>query len=323
MRKHLSFVVLLVAMALGIAEAGAQTAPERIGLLGPPEEPRFSEVREGLKQGLRDQGYADGRIEIVEARVTRADDENVRRAVEGFVRQRVKVLVVIGSSLARLARNASAEIPIVYITPGDPVEQALVASLARPGGKTTAMTFEFPELTAKRLALLRETVPRVHRVLALYDPRDESSRRSLAVAREAAQKLGVALVARETRTSEDISRALETLGTVDAFLVIPGGLPTGFHAEIISAANAKRIPTMFHAQTGSTMAALVTYGPSDANIARQIARHVAKVLQGTNAGDLPVERPTTFELVVNLKTAKQIGVTVASDVLLRADRIIR
>jgi len=323
MKKHFRVFSLMVGLVLGAAVAVAQEPSDRIGMLGPQEEPRFSELRDGLRQGLRDQGYAEQAIEILEVRVTREEQESVRVAVEDFLRQRVKVLVVIGSKLTKLARQVSSELPIVYITPGDPVEQGLAASLARPGGQTTAMTFEYPELTGKRLQLLQEMLPGLRRVLILYDPRDESPRGSVAVARQAAPKLGLTLVERETRSQDDIARGLKGLTEVEAFLVIPGGLPTGHYAEIIRAAHAKRVPTMFHARTGSTMEALVSYGTSDVEIARQLARHVAKILKGVKAGDLPVERPMRLELVINLKTAKQLGVTIPPVVLMQADRVLQ
>jgi putative tryptophan/tyrosine transport system substrate-binding protein len=323
MQKHFRVFWLTMGLVFGVAVAEAQERSDRIGILGPPEEPRFSEVRDGLQQGLRDQGYIEQAIEILETRVTRGDQEQVRAAVEGFFQQRIKVLVVIGSELAKLVREVSSEIPIVYITPGDPVAQGLAASLARPGGHTTAMTFEYPELAGKRLELLQEMLPQIRRVLILYDPRDGSSRQGAAAAREAAPKLRLTLVERETHSRDDIARGLEALAEVDAFLVILGGLPTSHYAEIIRAANAKRVPTMFHTRTGSTMEALVSYGASDAEIARQLARHVAKILTGVKARDLPIERPMKLELVINLKIAKHIGVAIPSEVLMQANKVLQ
>jgi putative ABC transport system substrate-binding protein len=323
MQKHFRVFWLIVGLVSGVAIAEAQERSNRIGILGPPEEPRFSEVRDGLRQGLHDQGYTEQAIEIIEARVTRGDQEQVRAAVAGFLQQRVGVLVVVGSELVKLVREVSSELPIVYLTPGDPVEQGLAASLARPGGHTTAMTFEYPELAGKRLELLQEMLPQARRVLILYDPRDGSSRQGAAAAREAAPKLGLTLVERETHSRDDIARGLEALAEVDAFLVILGGLPTSHYAEIIRAANTKRVPTMFHTRTGSTMEALVSYGASDAEIARQLARHVAKILTGVKAGDLPVERPMKLELVINLNIAKHIGVTIPSEVLMQANKVLQ
>jgi putative ABC transport system substrate-binding protein len=314
------------ALALGIVfgplPCGAQVQPARIGILGPAE-PRFAEMAGGLRQGLRDHGYSEQVVEILEAQVARGDRAEARAAVERFLRQRVGVLFVIGSELAKLAREVSSELPIVFITPGDPVAAGLVSSLAHPGGNMTAMTFEYPELAGKRLELLKEMVPRVRRVLILYDPRDASPRQGVAAAREAAPKLGITLMERETRSGEEIARGLDALEEADALLAIPGGLTSSYYGEIIRRANAKRRPTMFHARTKTTTESVASYGASDVAIARQAARLVGKILKGAKAGDLPVERPTKLDFVINLKTAKALGLTIPQSVLIRADQVIQ
>ena len=165
--------------------------------------------------------------------------------------------------------------------------------------------------------------PRMRRVLAIYDPRDDSPKQSIAAAREAAPKLGLTLIERETRSREDGRQALKAMSDVDAVLAIPGGQPGADSKDIIRAANAKRLPTIFHARTGNTGEALASYGANDVEIARQAARLVDKILQGTKAGEIPVERPTKLEFIINLKTAKQIGLTIPANVLARADRVIR
>jgi len=303
--------------------AVAQVQPVRIGILGPDEEPRFSEILGSLKQGLAAHGYSGPAVEILEGRVARGDKAGARAAVEGLIQRGAKVLFVIGSELARTARQVSPEIAIVFVTPGDPVASGLVSSLAHPGGNMTAMTFEFPELAGKRLELLKEMVPRAKRVLIIFDPRDASPMQGVAVIREAAPILGVTLLEREVRSQEDVTKALGALGRAQAFLAIPGGFPTSHYEEMIRTANAKRVPTMFHARTGSTLDALASYGTNDASIARQAARLVDKILKGSKAGEIPVERPMKLEFVINLKTAKQIGLTVPPNVLVRADKVIR
>jgi putative tryptophan/tyrosine transport system substrate-binding protein len=199
----------------------------------------------------------------------------------------------------------------------------LVSSLARPGGNTTAMTFEYPELSGKRLDLLKEIVPKAHRVLAIYDPRDPSPRQGMTAARQAAPTLGLTLIEREARSREEMMRALEALQEADAYLSIPGGFPTGHYDEITRSTIAKRRPGIFHARTGNTMDALVSYGASDIQTAHDAARLIDKILKGAKAGELPVERPTKLELVINLKTAKQIGLTIPPNVLARADKVIK
>jgi putative ABC transport system substrate-binding protein len=149
------------ALACTPGAAVSQNPAPRVGVLGPDEQPRFSEIVSGLKHGLREQGYAPGAVDIVEARTSRGDDASARDAVERLTEQRPSALFVIGSNLARVARDLAPALPIVFITPGDPVAAGLVGSLARPGKNMTALTFEYPELSAKRLELLRELGPRI------------------------------------------------------------------------------------------------------------------------------------------------------------------
>jgi putative ABC transport system substrate-binding protein len=325
MQKKILRYILAAVILTAVEPASAQPTKNApiIGVVGAPEEPRFSEIVAGLKKGLVELGYSPKAAQILEVKVARADERAAKSIVENLLRQRVQVLFLIGSRLLKPARQASAQVPIVFITPGDPVTAGLVSSLAHPGGNMTGMTFEYPELSGKRLELIKEIIPRAKRVLVLYDPRDPSPMQGLTVAREAAPHLGVTLVEREVKNSQDITKALTALDRSDALLSIPGGLPTGHYAEMIRAAAAKRRATMFYARTASTMDALASYGANDAEIARQAARLVDKILNGTNAGEIPVERPTKLAFVINLKTAKQIGLTVPPNVLVRADKVIR
>lgn len=315
--------LIIVSLALAANLAAAQVSGARIGVLGAPEEPRFSEIVAGLTRGLRELGYTDKNIEVVEQRVPRGDNASERTAIEKMVKQRIQVLFAIGSRLVSQTRQVAPELPIVFITPGDPVASGLVAGLAHPGGNTTGMTFEYPELSGKRLELLKEMAPKVRGVLTIYDPRDDSPKQSLAAAREAAPNLGLKLIERETRSPKDSMAALKALADADAVLAIPGGQSSADNKEIIQAANAKRLPTIFHARTGGTADALASYGANDRDIARQSARLVDKILKGAKAGEIPVERPTKLEFVISLKTAKHIGLTVPPNVLARADRVIK
>jgi len=320
-RRAWPFLAVLAGLLVCAGLAGAQGEAVRVGVLGPAE-PRFAEIAAGLRQGLGEHGYAAAALELVEARVPRGDRAATRSAVEGLVRQRVRLLFVIGSELARLARDVAPGLPVVFLTPGDPVAAGLVQSLAHPGGNLTGMTFEYPELSGKRLELLRELVPQLRRVLVLYDPSDASPRQSVAAAREAAGKLGVTLVERQVTDPEGLRRGLEALRDVDGLLGVPGGRTFAYAEEILRAAHAARRATVVYARSSATASALASYGASDAGIAREAARLVDKILKGARAGDLPVERPTRLELVINLRTAKAIGLVVPPSLLLRADQVI-
>ena len=304
--------------------AGAQHGkPLRIAVIGAPEEPRFSEVVAGLRKGLTELGYTPQSLIIHETKIARAEEKDAASVIAALLRQKAQIFFLIGSRLLRPVRESSKEVPVIFITPGDPVAAGLVASLARPGSNTTAMTFEYPELSGKRLELLKELAPKARRVLAIYDGRDPSPRQGIMAARQAAPGLSLTLVEREARGQEELLRALEALDDADAYLSIPGGFPTGSYRAITHAANAKRRPAIFHARMGGTTDALASYGASDTQVAHDAARLMDKIAKGAKAGELPVERPTKFELVINLKTAKQIGLTVPPNVLARADRVIR
>lgn len=310
--------ILLCALLLAPGVVLAQ----RIAVLGPDEQPRFSDIVSGLKHGLRDQGYGEGTIEIVEARVARGDGGIAKGMIDRLDAQRIAVLFVIGSSLARIARESAPALPIVFITPGDPVAAGLLSSLARPGRNMTALTFEYPELSAKRLELLRDLGLGLRRVLVLYDPRDSSPRQGTAAARAAAGALGMTLIEVPVRNAQEISAGLGKLDEADALLGMPGGVTSAHYPAIIGAAHAKRRPSILFTDSPGTREALLSYGASDVEVSRQAARAVVNILKGANAGDLPVERPTKLTLVVNLRTAKLLGITVPPTLALRADRLI-
>jgi putative tryptophan/tyrosine transport system substrate-binding protein len=270
--------------AIGAACAGAPVEPQAqpinrsIVVLGPSEEPRFSQIVSGLRLGLRDRGYAA--LHILEAKVERGNLDFARTKVEEAVAHGVTLLVVIGSALVPTARQAAPNSPIVFISPGDPVAAGLVASLARPGGNMTAITFEYPELSAKRLELLKSLAPSIRKVLVLHDPRDASPRQGLAALRDAAPRLQIQLIEREARSNDEIDQGLALVDQADALIAVPGGVTSAHFAKMVRAANARRIPSIFHSRSETTLDALASYGASDSNIARDAARFVEKILNG-------------------------------------------
>lgn len=312
----------LAALLCATLVAPCAVLAQRIAVLGPDEQPRFSDIVSGLKRGLRDQGYAESALEIVETRVARGEQAKAKAIIESLAAQRVAALFVIGSSLARLARESAPALPIVFITPGDPVAAGMLSSLARPGRRMTALTFEYPELSAKRLELLRDLAPGIRRVLVLYDPRDSSPRQGAEAARAAATALGMTLVEVPVRNAREISAGLQRLDDADALLGVPGGATTPHYRQIIAAAHAKRRASIMFTDSPETREALLSYGASDIEVSRQAARALASILRGADAGELPVERPAKLTLVVNLRTAKLLGITVPPALALRADRLI-
>ena len=321
--EQTSWLVCAMLLALCPFAEAQQPKELRVAVIGAPEEPRFSEVVAGLKRGLGELGHVPPLLVVQETKIARAEEKSAKSIVEGLLRQKTQLFFLIGSRLLKPVREASKEAPVVFITPGDPVGAGLVASFARPGRNTTAMTFEYPELSGKRLEILKEIAPQVRRVLAVYDSRDPSPQQGIAAARQAAPNLGLTLVEREAHGLNEFRRGIKALDEADAYLSIPGGFPTGYYDEITRLSNAKRVPAIFHARIGGTADALASYGASDAQVAHDAARLVDKIAKGANAGELPVERPTKLDLVINLKTAKQIGLTIPPNVLARADRVIR
>ena len=294
----------------------------RIGFIAPNEEPRYSELLTGLRQGLHALGHRDTELVLHEQRVPRGDRKRAAVAAETLRREQVRVAFVVGTELSVIVRQSAPELPIVFITPGDPVRIGLVASLGRPGGNVTGMTFEFPELTAKRLELIREVAPRARRVAVLYDRRDESPKQGFASAVKAAQRLGVNLVELPVDEVQSNASAVSRAGNFDALLVIPGGAISSVSARVIEHAHRERAVSIVSARSEATRNALLSYGASDVDVAREAARLVDRIAKGQRAAELPVEQPTKLELVVNMKTAKALGISMPGSILLRADKVI-
>ena len=230
----------------------------------------------GLNKGLSELGYAPPSLVINQTKIARAEERNAKSLIQAVLQRKPQVLFLIGSRLLKPVRAVSSQVPVVFITPGDPVAAGLVASLSRPAGNSTAMTFEYPELSGKRLELLKEISPKIRRVLAVYDSSDPSPKQGMMAAREAAPGIGVSLVEREARSREELLRALNAVEESDAYLSIPGGFPSSSYDEITRLTNSKRLPAIFHARIPSIMEALATYGASDTQVARDAARLIAR-----------------------------------------------
>ena len=318
----MSFRAVAGAVLCALLVAAAEAAGPRILIVGPNEEPRFTDVARGLREGLAEQGRTPATFDVVETRVPRGERGLAETAIHDAARSKPDVAFIIGSVLAAIARERAPELPIVFITPGDPVAAGVVVSFRQPGRNMTALTFEYPELSAKRLEILRELAPRVRRVLVLYDPRDPSPAQGFAAARDAGAKLGVSIVAGELRGADAGSVIVERAAGVDGVLLVPGGAEPTAAADAIRAATARRLPVVGASAREAALGALAAYGASDVDVAREAARLVDKILRGARAGDLPVERPTKLRLVINRKTVKALGLTPSEAILLRADEVL-
>jgi putative ABC transport system substrate-binding protein len=282
--------------------------------------------REPFLQGLRALGYVEGKNILIEYRHAEGKPERVAQLAEELVRLKVDVLVVTagGGTLLRI-KKATDAIPTVFMLVSDPVGEGLVASLARPGGNLTGMSTVSEELVGKRLELFKETIPTLSRVAVLLDPSDPSNVFSLKEIKTTAKPMGIQLQALEVQRADDFENAVRSATQTKAggILILPTALLTAHRKQIGELAIRNRLPTMFATSQYMDSGGLMSYGPDHSDLSRRAATYVDKILKGAKPADLPVERPMKFELFINLKTAKQIGVTIPPNVLARADKVIK
>jgi ABC-type uncharacterized transport system substrate-binding protein len=318
--------VILFAVAV-IAEAQQPKKVFRIGYLSAADPARESPRAEAIRLALRERGYIEGHNISIEYRYL---EEKVDRAPElaaELVHLKVDIiLVAAGDTPIRAAKNATKTIPIVMTGGGtDPVEAGLVESLARPGGNVTGLTNLNRELGGKRLELFKEGVPKLARVAVLYDPSLQPSVREVKeVLPVAARDLGLAISSWEIRAVDDFDRVFAALNKdrPDGLFVTGGVLMLANRKRIAGFALKSRLPSMGYREYVDS-GGLMSYGADQADSYRRVATYVDRILKGAKPADLPVERPTKFELVFNLKTAKQIGVTIPQALLYRADKVIK
>jgi putative ABC transport system substrate-binding protein len=302
----------------------------RIGVLvqGHAEGPDASRVMlDALIAGLRDLGYVDGQNISFERRFGESNPDRLRQAAVELVERQVDVIVAQSTTAARPAKQATSVIPIVAIGMADPVEDELIASLARPGGNVTGTTFLGPELVAKRLQLLREAVPQLSRVAVLWHPRAYSDRTMAGMLREiesAAQTLGLQLQLVPAAGPDDIADAFSMMikERAAALTVFPSPMLYAEYPRIVKMASDNRLPAIYAAREGAAVGGLMSYGANLPDLSRQTATYVDKILKGAKPADLPVQQPTKFELVINLRTANALGMKVPSTLLGRADEVI-
>ena len=279
---------------------------------------------EAFRAGLRRLGYVEGKNIIIESRHAEGRAERLPALASELVGLKVDVLVAVSGPVARTARMASGSIPLVIGVSGDPVEGGFVASLARPGGNVTGISYLQPELAGKRLQLLREIAPKVTRVAVLVNPNHSGENQEWREMDAAAKTLGMTLVHHVMPVNSDLTDvfAAITRDRAEAIVMVPGPLTNANRKPIADFGLKARLPVIAgwseHVEAGG----LLSYGPSRRDTSRRLAAYVDRILKGEKAADLPVERPTRFDLVVNLKTAKALGLTIPPSLLLQADDVI-
>ena len=322
-RLVVPFLATVLFLSVHFVEAQPKKVP-RIGLLVPSSASANSTRREAFLQGLRDLGYVDGKNIAIEYRYTEGEVDRLPELAAELVRLNVDVIVTSAISSVQAAKKATATIPIVFASVGEAVDSGLVSSLARPGGNATGLTFLAPELDGKRLELLKEAFPKVTRVAFLL--RVPSTRGDpVKEAEGVAKTLGLRLQSLEVRGPDDFESAFKAAksGGAEALLVISNPLSNTHRARIVDLAAKNRLPGIYPSPDFVEAGGLMSYAPDFLYNWRRAATYVDKILKGANPGDLPVEQPKKFEFVINLKAAKQIGVTIPPNVLARADKVIR
>ena len=323
--KSAGFLAIGLTFVFGGAVAQAQQPARipRIGILVPTSAAFFSARLEAFRQRLRELGYVEGKNIVIEWRYAEGKLERLPDLAAELVRLKVDVIVTAGPGILA-AKKASPTIPIVFAAAPDPVGAGIVSSLARPGGNITGLSQMSPDLDGKRLELLKEAFPKVARVAFLWEGGSRGNP-ALTEMEPAAKALGLKLLSLEVRSLDDFKSAFARAKRegAQAFITTTGPLLNTQHRQVLDFAAKNRLPAMYAASEFVEASGLMSYSPNYADSWRRAADFVDKILKGTKPADIPVEQPTKFEFVVNLKAAKQIGITVAPNVLVRADKVIR
>jgi len=326
MKKIFSFALSALIVALSFPAEAQQTKIPRIGFLVPSSPSASSSRIAAFRQGLRELGYVEGKNIVIEYRYAEGKQDLQTDLAAELVRLKVDLIVTSSTPGVLAVKKTSSTVPIVFATiSDDPVASGLVASLARPGGNITGLTLLGPELGGKRLELLKEAVPNVTRVALLWNSANPSHGLQSKETHAAAQAMGLQLQSLEVRSSREFDSAFETAlrERAQALITLPEPLFNTHLKRIVEFAAKNRLPAMYAVPEFADTGGLMAYGPSYPDLYRRAATYVDKILKGAKPADLPVEQPTKIEFIINLKTAKQIGLTIPPNVLVRADKVIK
>jgi putative ABC transport system substrate-binding protein len=315
----------LILTTIHLAEAQQPTKIPRIGFLLGVSPSAMAPRVEAFRQGLRELGYVEGKTINIEYRYAEGKNDRLPSLAAELVRLRLDVIVSAGPPPTRAAKQATATIPIIMAFDDDPVGSGFAASLARPGGNITGLSALSPEISGKQLELLREIVPKFSRLAVLANATQPGSPQALREINVAADGFGVQLQYLEIQAAKDIETAFQAASKERAHAVLVLSTPVllSQRKQIVDLAVKSRLPTIYNRPEYAEDGGLVFYGVSYTDLFRRAATYVDKILKGVKPADLPVEQPTKFEFIVNLKAAKQIGLTVPPNVLARADKVIR
>jgi len=322
---RLTVIIATLLGCVGIAEAQQPAKVPRIGYLTGATPDGQSARIEAFRQGLRELGYVEGKNIVIEYRYAELKPDRLPALAAELVRLKVDVIVTGGGGNTRAAKEATNTIPIVMAQDNDPVANGFVASLARPGGNITGLSNLSPEITGKQLELLKEIIPKLSRVAVLGTSTNPANAPQLRETELAAGAFKVKLQYLAVLSPKDIETAFRAAskGLADPVLVLPGSIFNSNRTQIVKLAVKSRLPAIYNHSEYVVDGGLMTYGASLPDLDRRAATFVDKILKGAKPADLPVEQPTKFEFIINLKAAKQIGLAIPPNVLVRADRVIR
>jgi putative ABC transport system substrate-binding protein len=321
-------VILAVSIFVGPLAAEAQAGEvARVGYINPgyPSDPIRLRRFEAFRQGLRELGYVEGRNIAIESRWAEGNYDRYPAFAADLVRLKVHVIVTVGGAATKAAKQVTATIPIVMSLVTEPVASGLVSSLARPGGNVTGTSMMASDLAGKQFEMLKQAVPKASRVALLWNPANPGGAAQLREAKTAARALGLRLQALEARAPQEIDSAFAamTRERADALVVLGDAILYNQRKQIAELAAKSRLPSASALREYAEAGGLIAYGTDSLDLERRSTAFVDKILKGAKPADLPVEQPTKFELVINLKTAKALGLTIPQSILVRADEVIQ
>jgi putative ABC transport system substrate-binding protein len=326
--KALALMAVLALVFLWMplaAEAQRPTTVHRIGFLWNSSPSFTHHFLEAFRRGLHERGYVEGTHFTIESRYAEGNPDRLPGLAAELVGLQVAVIVTAGAQAIQAVKQATSTIPVVIAASSDPVEMGFVTSLARPGENLTGLSLSAPELSGKRLELLKEAVPAIAHVAVLANPANPNTVAQLRETQHAAQALQVQLHLVEVRSPHELDKAFSAIRNVpaDALIVLLDPLFMSQRARLVELTATSRLPAMYGFREDVETGALMAYGPSFPDLFRRAATYVDKILKGAKPGDLPVEQPTKYELILNLKTAKELGITLPPTLLILADEVIR
>jgi putative ABC transport system substrate-binding protein len=319
LRKLVWLVTVIVVASANFGEAQQPTKIARVGFLSPG----FGAIPKPFHQRLEELGYLQGKNIAIEYRSAEGKLERLSYLAAELVRLEVELIVAAATPAADAAKHATTTIPIVMVDVGDPVATGLVTNLARPSGNITGVATLSPELSGKRLELLKEAVPNVSRIAVFSNPTSRTNPLQLKQVQIAAQAMAVRIQPLEISNSLEGAFGVMVRERTDAFMVLPDPVFNAQRARLVSLAAKHRLAAIYDRRAFADAGGLMTYGPNFPDLLRRAATFVDKILKGAKPAELPVEQPTKFEFIINLKTAKQIGLPIPPNVLARADRVIK